>query len=62
MLEQKEQIFPIASHVHIPEDWKVQLQLSQKQSELLLGQVESLVKRIESYKRRMKFYRKKSIY
>ena len=44
MLEQKEQIFPIASHVHIPEDWKVQLQLSQKQSELLLGQVESLVK------------------
>ncbi|HHQ2479473.1 TPA: helix-turn-helix domain-containing protein [Bacillus cereus] len=43
-LEQKEKIFPIASNVHIPEDWKVQLQLSQKQSELLLGQVESLVK------------------
>ncbi|HDR6269969.1 TPA: helix-turn-helix domain-containing protein [Bacillus cereus] len=43
-LEQKEKMFPIASNLHIPEDWKVQLQLSQKQSELLLGQVESLVK------------------
>jgi len=43
-LEQKEKIFPVAGNIHIPEDWKVQLQLSQKQSELLLGQVESLVK------------------
>lgn len=43
-LEQKEKIFPIASNVHIPEDWKIQVQLSQKQSGLLLEQVESLVK------------------
>lgn len=43
-LEQKEKTFLISSNAHIPEDWKIQLQLSQKQSELLLEQVESLVK------------------
>lgn len=49
-LEQKEKNFPIASNVHVSEDWKVQLQLSQKQSELLLEQVESLVKENQKLK------------
>ncbi|HDR4577985.1 TPA: helix-turn-helix domain-containing protein [Bacillus cereus] len=43
-LEQKEKVFPIANNVHISEDCREQLQLSHKQSELLLEHVGSLIK------------------
>ncbi|EPY7705167.1 helix-turn-helix domain-containing protein [Bacillus paranthracis] len=42
-LEQGEQVVPIAEKNNVYEDWKLQVQSSQKQNELLLAQVESLM-------------------
>ncbi|ACK90794.1 conserved hypothetical protein [Bacillus cereus AH820] len=42
-LEQGEQVLPVSAKNNVYEDWKLQVQSSQKQNELLLAQVESLM-------------------